>query len=412
MMESPINPAIPVMVVKSSIGALALISLFSVYHQRRSILAAVDAPFKELKDASDEEGKVRAINGIVARLRDDAMMKKGAAQLSTQRHGKELLKVAVLKEDGSNSESVSAAVKLLCRVFGQSNVGKKEMARLSGPQTLVKSLSVAHTKALQGPLEDIALTLREFSTFSEEKQILQYDVPEGAECAYALARMNGLVKMLSILDPATPKLFLSSVTTVLANVCCLDCGARNIARGCHGRSGISFFLRLLDHSDLQVVDASLKAISCLCRADFGHDEIVLKENVERLSSNFSPSSDRTIISSMLTIVLMMAKDDKHSTSFFKAMSETAMLRTMFDIWVGGNDAETRRRGELLACLCLQNPGSNLCAVQLLQAYRRPLEERAQKDKMEEQKKQQAMQERKFMEQMMMQQMGMEGMMGM
>lgn len=388
-------------------GALALLSLFSVYHQRRSMLSAVDSSIKELKESPDDAGKVRAIDAIVGRLRDDKMAKKGSGQLSVQRHGKELLNASILKEDGSNSESVSAAVKLICRVFGESNVGKKAIARLSGPQILIKSLSVAHTHALQGPLGDIALTLRELSTFEENKQVLKFDVPEGAECAYALARMNGIAKMLAILDPASPESFLASVTSVLANVCALDCGARNIAKGCHDRSGISFFLRLLDHSNLQVVEASLKAVSFLCRADVGHDEIALKENVQRLSSNFSPNSDQSIITCILTIVLMMAEDKEHGPSFFTAMVDTAMMRTMFDIWVGGKDAEIRGRGEILACLCLQNSFTKEAATQLLLAYHRPLQERAQKDNMEKQKQMQAMQQQKFMQQMMMQQMGME-----
>lgn len=411
MMESPINPAIPEMLVKTAIGAVTLASLFSVYHQRHTMLSATDGFFKEMKNASNDADKVRAIEAIVARLRDDSMTKKGAGQLSTERHGKDLLVAATLKEDGSNSESVSAAAKLICRVFGQSNKGKKVIASLSGPQTLIKSLSVAHTQCSEAPLEDIALTLRELTTFDEDKVVLQFDVPEGAECAYALARMNGVAKMLGILDPSSPKLLLSCVTTVLANVCALDCGAKNIAKGCHGKSGMSFFLRLLDHSDLQVVEASLKAVSYLCRAGCGHEEICEVENVKRLSSNFSPNSNRSVIAAVLTIVLLMTSDEKYGPAFFTAACGTAMIRTAFDIWVGGSDAETSARGEVLSCLFLQNPVTNVHALQLLQAYRRPIEERQQKDKMEAQKKQQQMEQQRFMQQMMMQQMSGE-MMGM
>lgn len=411
MMESPINPAIPTLLIKTAIGAVTLAGLFSVYHQRHTMLGSTDELFKEMKNASDDAEKVSAIEAIVARLRDDSMTKKGAGQLSAERHGKDLLAAATLKEDGSNSESVSAAAKLICRVFGQSNKGKKMIASLSGPQALIKSLSVAHSQCSQAPLEDIALTLRELTAFDEDKLVLQFDVPEGAECAYALARMNGIAKMLGILDPSSPKLLLSCLSSVLANICALDCGAKNIGKGCHGKSGISFFLLLLDHSDLQVVEASLKAVSYLCRAGCGHKEICEVQNVQRLSSNFSPNSNRSVIAAMLTIILLMTSDQENGPAFFTAVCNTAIIRTAFDIWVGGSDAETSARGEVLACLFLQNPVSNIPALQLLQAYRRPIEDRQQKDKMEAQKKQQQMEQQKFMQQMMMQQMGGE-MMGM
>lgn len=405
-MESPINPKVPQMVMKASLGAFALASLFSVYHKRYRMLAATDGLFIQVLSAKDEEEKVKRMNAIASKLQEDAAAKKGEARLSSERHCRDLLRLVVLKQDGSNEASVSAATKLLCRVFAQSNSGRKELARHNGPKILLKSLSVAHSTGLLDVAEDIALALRELTTFDETKVVLQNDVPEGAECAYALAQIPSISSMLAILDPESPTTFLSATVALLANVCSLHAGAQTIERGCHGRSGTSFFLRLLDHSNLSVVGKAVEAIAFLCRAGCGRKEVAQAENIQRLASNFSVRSEKNTINKILTIIMIMAGDEVHSVPFFEHLPKTGMIRAMFEIWVSNAEMETRNRAEMVACVCLRVPSTAAHSLELLQLYRRAIIERNQKDEQEHQRKMQERQQQQYMQRMMMEQMGM------
>lgn len=404
-MDSPINPAVPQLLTNATLGVIGVVSLLSLYHQRYRMLSATNASFTAVKRGSEEE-KVEELQRIAARLQDATTSKKADVILSSECHGKDLLSLAVLQKDGSNASSVVVACQLISRVFGQSNKGKQQMARLNAPRILLTSLSVAHSLGLVEPLEATALALRDLTTFNDDKVILIGDTPEGAECAASLARIPSISNMLTILDPESPVTFLTAAVSVLANVCSLHAGAKALSKGTPEHSGISFFLHLLDHCNMAVVAKSMDAIAYLCRANCGREDLIKQEHMDRIAANFSAKSEKTVIQRVLTIIMIMAGDEANSKVFFERIPNTSMLRTMFDVWVSGEDADTRGRAEMVACLCLQVPSTSKPAMELLQAYRRRIVDRNQKDEAEKQKKMQEAQQQQFMQRMMMEQMGM------
>ncbi|EPY36222.1 hypothetical protein STCU_00694 [Strigomonas culicis] len=408
-MESPINPAVFRFLFHATVGSLSLATLYSVYHQKYVMSSSMRKPFNELRQkalqAKDAAGTLDVLDTILATLQSDAVKKQSASRLSAMDHGAILVRLVKLEKDGSNAEVVSRALEALLRVYGPDAEGRSRLQQLGGYRTLLTSFSEAHRQGLEELLEAIADALKALTVVDDQEITLESDVPKGTEGVYALATLPATVKMLRILDPESPVLFLSALTGIFANITMLKIGAVNVGRGTDGHSGMSFFLRLLDHPNRSVVENCVLVIRFLCRARVGQEELTEAESVRRLAEHFAVNSDPNIINSIMTVILVMAGSDKYGEKFFRNFAETDMMNTLFELWVRSADRGTRGRAETLCTVLERVKYTSEKARRLFQQYAGQIQERQQKDKAEYQRQTQQAQQNQMMQRMMLEQMG-------
>ncbi|KEG14092.1 hypothetical protein DQ04_00621010 [Trypanosoma grayi] len=405
-MESPINPAVWKFLFHGTVATLSAASLFSLYHQRYDVASSLNALFKNLRAAKTNEENATAIEAILVKLKEEAAQKKDVLRLSALRHGGELVRLAALSKDGANADTVSAALKAVVRVF--STGGCRKLQMLGGYRTLLTTLSEAHRQGRQELMEETAHALFVLTQVDDAEVVLETDVPPGAEGAYALAGMPATVKMLRVLDPQSPVLFLNALTGIFANVCTLRVGALAVGRGIEGRGGMSYFLCLLEHGNQGVVEHCALAIRYLARAGLGHEELAEEANLQRLAENFSVNGDPRITNSILTVVLIMF-DSKHGEKFFTNLAEkTDIIPSMFEIWCRASEKTLRDRSEVLVQLLARVPQCTAAVQRYLERYRSQIAERRAKDEEARRKQMQQMRQNQMMQQMMMENMGMGG----
>ncbi|EAN79741.1 hypothetical protein, conserved [Trypanosoma brucei brucei TREU927] len=407
-MESPINPEIWKFLFRGGVAALSFASLFSLYHERYDLLSSLDADFKAISTAQTGCESETAIAKIVSKIKEESAQKKGMTRLSAERHGSTLVRLAALQKDGSNATVVRAAIKALVVIFGADAAGHRKLYMLGGYRTLLTTLSEAHRQGLQPLLEETAEVLHTLTRVDDSEVILDTDVPVGSEGAYALARIPATVKMLRVLNPQSSIVLLSSLTGIFANVCALRAGAVVIGRGLDGHSGISYFLRLLEHNNQGVAEHCIMTIRYLARSGIGHAELAEEENLCRLAENFSATSDPRIINSVLSILLVMF-DSKEGPKFFHNVAEkTDIISTMFEIWCRASDKVLRDRAEVLVQLLSHVPQCTSKVQRYLERYRSQIAERRMADEEARRKQLQQMRQNQMMQQMMLENMGMGG----
>lgn len=405
-MDSPINPGVWRFLFNVAVGSLATATLASVYHQKWTMQSTVSAPFRQLSKAKSEEDLADQLQELLTKLQNEAVKKQFGARLSGLAHGAFLVKLIRLAKDGSNADSCLLALKTIKRVYGPDADGRKKLNKLGGYRVMLSSLSEAHRQGNQDLLEEFAATLADLTEVDDSEVVLASDVPEGGEGAYALATMPATAKMLRILDPESPVLFLSSLTQIFANLCTLSAGSENIGKGTDGHSGISFFLTLLDHSNRTVVENCVVAIRFMVRADVGHAEMIQTENVDRLAENLSVNAAPNVVFSIFTIILVMTGSDL-GEEFFTLIAESTIPTALFDIWMGSSEPVLRKRADTLCHLLTRLPPTKAIATALFTRYAGQIEERHAKDEQEKQRQQQQMQQQQMMQRMMMEQMGMD-----
>ncbi|ORC89710.1 uncharacterized protein TM35_000112440 [Trypanosoma theileri] len=407
-MESPINPDVWRFLFHTTAAALSAATLFSLYHERYNVATSLDSLFYNLKSAKTDEESTDAVEAILSKLKEEAAQKKGLARLSALRHGGALVRLAALRKDGSNLHTVSAAIKTIVRVFGADAASRRQLYMLGGYRTLLLTLSEAHRQGLQELMEDTAQTLQTLTKVDDAEVVLESDVPAGAEGTYALACMPATVKMLRVLDPNCSILFLNALTGIFANVCTLRVGAVAVGRGVEGRSGMSYFLRLLEHGNQAVVEHCALTIRYLARAGQGHEEIANEENLQRLAENLTVNGDPRVTNSILTIILVMF-DSKHGVTFFENLAtKTDIIPSLFEIWCRSSEKMLRDRAEVLVQLLARVPQCTEVVHRFLERYRSQIADRRAKDEEARRKQLQQMRQSQMMQQMMMESMGMGG----
>ncbi|CCW68713.1 unnamed protein product [Phytomonas sp. Hart1] len=406
-MESPLNPAIPRFFFNAFLGGLSIASIYSVYHQMKDMQSCMHDIFKRLDIAKKEEEKVTILHEILSRLQSDAIKKEFSSRLSSSKHGSSLVRLVKLAKDESNTESVSISLKVMVRVFGSDADGRAVLNRLDAYKVLLTSLSEAHRQGNQDLMEEIADTLKNLTQVDDAMVVLDTDVPKGSEGAYTLAKMPATVKMLRIIDPDSPILFLSALTGIFANVCTLSLGAINMGKGTDGYSGISFFFRLLDHKNHSIIDNCIRVICYMARAKVGLLEISTKENIERLATNFHLNMESAISNHILTIILTMAGTEESRELFLTHFISSSIPQRLFEIWTRSPEKSLRSRSEVLCRLLTRIPQSASKMSSLFDRYRVEIADRRHKDEQEFQQQMQQMQQSQFMQRMMMEQMGMD-----
>lgn len=407
-MDSPINPAVFRFLFKATLGTLSAATLFSVLHQKYDMHAVLNQPLSTLRKAKTEEAKAEALKEILNRLQSDAVKKDSSSRLAALKNGAAIVESAKLEKSGSNLASFLTAIKVIVRVFGADAAGRRRLQQLGGYRVLLISLSTAYSMGLQEAMEEVAEALRMLTIVDDAEVVLNYDVPVGSEGTYALAHTPSTVKMLGILDPEGSTLFLSAITGIFANICTLTVGAVAVGRGSDGHSGMSYFLRLLDHPNRSVLEHVMLAIRYLTRAHVCQEELCTEDTVAKLAESFHVRSDPAVINSILTIILVMAGSHNHRNAFLSLLAVSTIPATLFDIWVKSPEAALRNRAEVICQLLSRMEATQSTIGTLMQRYRPQIEERHHKDQQEQQQK---MQQQRYMQQMMMAQMGMDPSMG-
>lgn len=401
-MESPIDPRI----WKYMFHGLAALTIarvtVSLYAQRRDALGVLNADFATLKRSADNRPELlAAIQNILNKVNDDARAKKGCAKLAV--YGKTAQLVALLKYKEDTVDVVELVLKLVLRVYAAEAEGRRRFNQAGGYRAVMSVLSEAHKVGNRNLMQDAASTLHALTVVEDGDVVLASDVPAGAEGTYALSQLPSLSKMLRLLDPNSPIMFLNSVTGIFANVCGLSAGAKAVASGTNDKTGAFYFLRLLDHGNQGVLEHSASALRYLVRADQAHAEISELENVQKLAGIFDVNKDPRITNNILSIILLMTSSPSR-TAFFKALERTDALTSLFTVWCRATEKGIRDRAELLVHVLERLPECSHSIRRLMEANRSNILERKAKDEEQRRKQMQQAKQQQMMQQMMMQQM--------
>lgn len=391
-------------------GTAAFLTLrvaLSLLNQRRQSLATLNDAFKELKQCKTADEQIPVLQAMYQELNDEARQRKGNARLSAHANAASLVKLLKLSPDASNAGMIEVAIKVVVRVFGGDAEGRKRLHQVNGFRMLMSVLSESHRLGLRRLMEASAAALCAVTEVDDNELHLPTDVPPGAEGAYSLTKFPSTAKMLRILDPNGPIVFLNALTGIFANLTALRSGANAIGPGTDGVSGVEYFLRLLEHGNQGIVEHSAMTIRYLTRAGFGQEEVCTESSVARLASVFDANRDPKIISAILTIILIMIDGDHRKKFLDLVEHKSDILPTLFQVWCRAQDKMVRDRAEFLIHL-LDRTECTVAIRRLLEVNRTNIMERKQKDEEARRKQMQQMKQQQMMQQMMMQEMGMGG----
>jgi hypothetical protein len=401
-MDSPIDPRLWKYMFHGLAGLTIARVAFSLYAQRRDALGVLNEDFANLKKNAGNNAEVLAsLQNILNKVLDDAKAKKGCTKLAV--YGKTSQLVGLLKYKEDNLDVVELLLKLVLRVYAPDAEGRKRFHQSNGYRAVMSVLSEAHKAGNRNIMQDAASTLHALTVVDDGDVVLAADVPAGAEGTYALAQLPSLTKMLRLLDPNSTIMFLNSISGIFANVCGLSVGAKAVAKGTNGQSGVSFFLRLLDHGNQGVLEHSAAAIRYLIRSNESHAEISEADNVRKIASILDVNKDPKITNIVLTIILLMTSSPQRST-FFKHLERTDALPALFTCWCRAVEKTIRDRAELLVHVLERLPECSHTIRRLMETNRSNILERKAKDEEARRKQMQQMKQQQMMQQMMMQQM--------
>ncbi|XQJ28329.1 Archaic translocase outer mitochondrial membrane 46 kDa subunit, putative [Leishmania guyanensis] len=404
-MESPINPVVWQVLFNAALGTLSVGTLYSVYHQRYDMESVQRTAFLELRKADTEEARMAKLTELQAACRPEAVRRQPSARMSALKYGAPIVQMAKLEKDGSNVASVCMAVKVILYIYGPNAEGRQKLNSLDGYKVLLTTLSEAQRQGEDDLMGDVAHALDALTEVDDSEVVLDTDVPKGSEGTATLARLPATVKMLRILDPEGPVTFLASLTGIFANICTLTEGAVNIGSGVDGHSGMSFFLRLLDHANRRVVANAITVVRFLARAQVCQEELIEEANMARLADNLQVTGEPVIVNSILTIILVMAGSKKYGDAFFSCVASSTILTTLFELWMRSPEKSLRSRAEVLSRLLLRIPQTAPAMAALFERFRPQLEERRRRDEEEYKQQVQQAQQSQMMQRLMMEQMG-------
>ena len=415
-MESPIDPRSWKFLFHAGAAAFTTSVLWSLWLQRRHDLASLSEPLSALRKAlrsNAQEAVGGALQDILEVLQEEQRSKKGGARLALFKDSDLLLKAIKLSDDGSNADTAEVALRIVGRVFCSDADGRYRLYRSGGYRVLISTLGKAYQQGHRRLMEAAAATLHAATEVDDDEVILDNDVPHGAEGIANLAAYNSTVNMLRLLDPNAPIVFLNSLTGIFANVCCLRVGSLAVGKGIDGKTGVSFFLNLLDHGNQGIVEHCAVAIRFLARNKVGHAELAQEDAVRRLARIFDANKDPRITNAVLTVILIMSHSKDHRKQFLETVANKSdIIQTLFIVWCRGAEKSTRDRADWLVHALERTPE---CAVAVRHGFERNrsnIQERKTKDEEARRKQmQQAKQQQMMQQMMMMQEMGgMEGMM--
>lgn len=410
-MESPIDQRIWKYLFHGTAAFFTAGIAISLYNERRKSLGALNETFARLAKSKTADEQASVLQEIQTALVEDAQKKKGAARLSVQENVATLMRTLKLATDGSNSAAVETAIRIVVRVFGSDVTGRARLHKAGGYRLLMSVLSESHRQGNRRVMEAAAQALLAATEVDDAELVLAHDVPPGAEGAHSLTKFASTVKMLRILDPNAPIVFLNALTGIFANLTALRSGAVAIGAGTDGVAGVEYFLRLLEHGNQGIVEHAARTIRFLVRAGVGQKELCTEAAVARLGSVFDVNRDPKITNAILTIVLIMIDGENRKAFLDLVEQKSDILPTLFQVWCRGTEKTLRDRAEFLVHL-LDRTDCTVTIRRLMEANRNQILERKNKDEEAKRKQMQQMKQQQMMQQMMMMQEmgGMGGMM--
>lgn len=403
-MESPIDQRIWKWMFHGAAAFFTVRVALSLWNERRSNLSVLNEPLKELQACKTADEQIPVLQRIFTEIQEEARQKKGNARLAAYAHAGKFMKLLKLLPDGSNAATVELAIKVVVRVFGGDAEGRQRLHAAGGYRLLMSVLSESHRQGHRRLMEAAASALHSVTEVDDAELVLPNDVPEGAEGAYSLTKFPSTVKMLRILDPSAPIVFLNALTGIFANLTALRSGAVAIGKGTDGVKGIDYFLRLLEHGNQGVVEHCASTIRFLVRAEIGQAELCTESSVARLASVFDVNRDPKITNALLTVILVMI-DGEHRQKFLDLVEhQSDILPTLFHVWCRGTEKMLRDRAEFLIHL-LDRTECTVTIRRLMEQNRTNILERRNKDEEAKRKQMQQMKQQQMMQQLMMQQMG-------
>mmetsp|Transcript_10071 Transcript_10071/g.11444 ORF Transcript_10071/g.11444 Transcript_10071/m.11444 type:complete len:416 (+) Transcript_10071:37-1284(+) len=401
-MESPIDQRIWKYLFHGTAAFFTAGIALSLWNERRKSLSSLNEPFSRLSKCKSGDEQAAILQDIQSALMEDAQKKKGAARMSVQQNAAALMRCLKLASDGSNSAAVELAIRIVVRVFGSDVSGRVRLHKAGGYRLLMSVLSESHRQGNRRVMEAAATALLAATEVDDSELVLAHDVPAGAEGACSLTKFPSTVKMLRILDPNAPIVFLNALTGIFANLTALRSGAVAIGAGTDGVSGMEYFLRLLGHGNQGIVEHAARTIRFLARAGVGQRELCTEEAVASLGSVFDVNRDPKITNAILTIVLIMIDGDNRKEFLHLVEHKSDILPTLFQVWCRGTEKTVRDRAEFLVHL-LDRTDCTVTIRRLMEGNRNQILERKSKDEEAKRKQMQQMKQQQMMQQMMMMQ---------
>ena len=411
--QSPIDPRINRYVFNACALFFTGAVGYSLLKQRWAAQSFLDIPFKALKKCESAAAKNECLKDVLRLVVEDARSKKGACKIAITRHIPTLISCIQRNPDGSISETAELALMLIQKAIAGDTNGCVNFNKAGGCRAVLSLLAQAHKDGHRAIMEDAAQTLKLLTNIDDMEVVLRSDVPAAAQPAYSLSQFPATIKMLRVLDPNAPIIFLYSITGVFCNIATLLEGARAINKGVEGHSGAWYFLRLLSHTNQGVVENSARTLSYIVRTGLAHEEISTRENLQLIAELVSLNMDPKTVNAALTIIVMMLDSPQSDTFFTNIIAHTSIVSSLISMFCHGSDRVVRSRAWTLAHLMQRQSQCTSAVTQALELNRQAIQMRMAQDEEQRRKEAQAhARQQEMFRQMMQQQMGGGGMPGM
>lgn len=406
MQESPLDPRVNRYVFHACTLLLSGAIGYSLLKQRWAAQSYLDVPFRAIKKCQTPAAKNECLKDILRLVVEDTRAKKGACKIAIHRHIPTLISCLQRNSDGSISETAEIALMLIQKAIAGDTDGCVSFNKAGGCRAVLSLLAQAHKEGHRSIMEDAAQTLKLLTNVEDMDVILRSDVPRGAQPAYSLSQFPATIKMLRVLDPNAPIIFLYSITGVFCNIATLLEGARAIHKGVEGHSGAWYFLRLLSHNNQGVVENSARTLSYLVRAGLAHEEITEKENLQRICELVSLNMDPKTVNAALTMIVIMLDSPIASKFFANIIAHTSVVSSLVSTYCHGSDRVVRSRAWTLVHLMQRQKECTSAVTNALELNRQAIQMRMAQDEEQRRKESQAQaRQQEMFRQMMMQQMG-------
>lgn len=410
--ESPIPDSLWINVFRVSTAVAATVTLWSLWRSSHAARGSV-APFLAVlrRSSASEEDVEKAVDDINAVLEQELRAKQGCGRLAVVSNTALLL--SHLRSDRKNPAIVTGILNIIRKCVVGDEESRVAFNKAEGCKRVMIALVQAFNAGNIRLVEDAAHTLKELTAIDEEDMVLPYDVPVGSEGTYQLAALPVVVNMLKNLESShTTQPLLIATTGFYAHLVTLQRGAKAIAKGVDGRSGVSFFLSLIEaNANVLVTEHCLRCVRWIAtHVRACHEELSAPPNVHRIMSVMQLNRDKASLLHVLELCLAILKDavanDRTMMNYFMIFFEGNGGAAVFEMFTRSSQQQVREKAAELIYEWQQRsePFFGEHVRRLMDQYRKAIQERRQQD--EQQRRMQQQQQRQ--QQMMLQQMMMGG----
>eukprot|EP00758_Cryptobia_borreli_P005719 Tbor_TRINITY_DN4972_c3_g3::TRINITY_DN4972_c3_g3_i3::g.9877::m.9877 len=347
-MDSVLDPRINRYIFHGVTLSLSAAVVFSLLRERWDIQSRLNEPFRALKKGRSSDDVTSALKAILQTLIDDSRVKRADSRISAARNVHLLIDTLTQGQvPKGNAEHVELTIRIIQKAFNDEG-SRSKFCKAGGCKALLNVLSKAYIDSNRQTMEEAATTLEMLSEVNEADMDPTFDlVPAGATVAHALGHLPLAIKMLRVLEPTAPVVFLAAATGVFCNITALKSGAKAVYSGIEGRSGMWYFLRLLAHHNQKVVENSARTISFFIRVGLGHEVIGQEDNIMLIADLISLNMGPRTVNAALTVLLLMLESPFSEVFYTTLETKTVALNSLFSVWCRGSERVTRERASVL-----------------------------------------------------------------